>query len=72
MSIEQRMSRDTLSDRERDTVLAALRLWQHALDGDVVLTGEGSLQELVDEIASDNGAPLSPNEIDSLCERLNA
>jgi hypothetical protein len=60
-----------LSGRERDTILAALRLWQHALDGDVVLTGEGSLQELVDEIASDSGAPLSPNEIDSLCERLN-
>lgn len=71
-SIEERAARQMLNPRERDTVLAALRLWQHALDGNVILTGEGNLIELQEEISfGDHNQPLDANEIDALCERLN-
>lgn len=62
-----------LSSRELATVLAALRLWQQedpVLGGFVV--GHDQLQAIKD-IATDNGEfePLTPTEIDTLCERLN-
>ena len=57
-----------LSDRELATVLAALREWQG------ILAGEEPAAKEVDDIASDSGrfTPLTPEEIDALCERLNA
>lgn len=62
-----------LSTRELATVLAALRLYQQA---DPVLGGVviGSDQfSAIEVIATNGGAcePLTPTEIDSLCERLN-
>ncbi|HYT93501.1 MAG TPA: hypothetical protein VEL76_32585 [Gemmataceae bacterium] len=56
-----------LSDRERATVLAALREWQG------ILTGNEPAEEAIDAIASDGGrfAPLTVKEVDELCERLN-
>lgn len=76
-SIEEQMGRDLLDPRERDTILAALRLWQHALDGNVLLTnlicGGDTLEELRSEIAcGDHDNPLSQDEIDALCERVNS
>jgi hypothetical protein len=63
-----------ITPRERDTILAALRLWQHAQDGSVSLYNKDcdTLQELEDEIAcGDHGNPLTNDEIDALCERVN-
>lgn len=62
-----------LSNRELATVLAALRLYQQA---DPVLGGVviGSDQfSAIENIATDCGThePLTPTEIDTLCERLN-
>lgn len=53
-----------LTGRERDTVLAALRLWQRV---------ERELMPEYD-IACDGGTvrPCTPDEVDELCERLNA
>ena len=49
--------------RERDVILAALRLWQTAvvenLPSDILL------------IAENNGERLSDEAIDALCERIN-
>lgn len=55
-----------LSHRQRCTILAALRMYQCEL----VL---GTLGEWLD-IATDGGTivPLDDDEIDALCERLNA
>lgn len=52
--------------RELSTVLAALRYWQ------LHLTGEAPGDDF-DSIASDGGThvPLTADEIDGLCERLN-
>jgi hypothetical protein len=50
----------TLTDRELATVLAALRFWQRAWDGSKV-----SLEQFAEE------TPLTPEEIDDFCERLN-
>ena len=56
-----------LSDRELDTVIDALRLWQRTVgsdkpqDSDIAdIGGSGSHDD-----------PLSPEEIDELCERIN-
>lgn len=49
-----------LNPRELATVLAALRSWQRDLGEDLI--GGGHFTE---------HPPLSPNEIDDLCERLN-
>jgi hypothetical protein len=56
-----------LTDRELATILAALREWQG------VLVGREPAEEDVNAIASDGGRfpPLTPGEIDALCERLN-
>ena len=57
-------SRPQLDDRELATVLAALRYWQRE-----ALQSAGGEHD----IASDGGVlpPLTPSEIDTLCERLN-
>ena len=56
----------TLSARELGTVLAALRYWQNRDP----YWSEGLL---VNSIATDDGSfePLSAEEIDELCERIN-
>jgi hypothetical protein len=53
-----------LNDRERATVLAALRYWQ-----DETSPHEG---HTCDPEHFDGLAPLDAAEIDALCERLNA
>ena len=57
-----------MTDRERGTVLCALRFYQQH-HGHI----NGDEQQLLDEIRTGNGAfkPLSTEEIDGLCERLN-
>ena len=56
-----------LRERELATVLAALRGRQHRLDHEA----EDGFS--VDDVATDGGRiePLTPQEIDALCERLN-
>ena len=54
-----------MKDRELNTVLAALRLWQMQRERDItgglaVIASNGHTQE-----------PLNSDEIDALCERLN-
>jgi hypothetical protein len=56
-----------LTDRELATVLAALRYWQHDLVASLE-RGEGPIAQ--DHFDATN-TPLSPGEIDDLCERLN-
>ena len=55
---------ELLNARELATVLAALRLWQETVNRH---------EEPMWEIATDDGMiePLSDDEIDELCERLN-
>ena len=50
-----------LSDRELVTILAALRTWQ----------GNVPVEDIVDPDYFESTAPLSQDEIDTLCERLN-
>jgi hypothetical protein len=52
-----------LSDRELATVLVALRYWQQDLAAN---DDEGPISEHFDAVT-----PLSVEEIDDLCERLN-
>lgn len=56
-----------LTERERATILAALREWQG------ILAGKEPAEEDVNAIASDGGRfePLTPAEIDDLCEHFN-
>lgn len=65
------------NDRERATVLAALRFWQ--CQGPVTTSRFGSpipaeAWWAIHDISTDSGsfAPLKDNEIDRVCERLNA
>jgi len=53
-----------ISNRERDTILAGLRLFQK---------GGGVISSGIQAIATngETAVPLSPNEIDDLCERIN-
>ncbi len=51
-----------ISDREADTILAALRYWQ---------SGYYNLQPEYVKIATEHGRALGPNEIDDLCETIN-
>ena len=63
-----------LTARERDTVIAALRLWQAWTGGDVppILSEEASMiLDIADNGRKGDGAALSPAEIDALCEHLN-
>ena len=52
----------SVTERENATILAALRLWQEADEHN-----RGDLRD----IAEAAGAPLSNEEIDVLCERIN-
>jgi hypothetical protein len=52
----------SITEREHATILAALRLWQEADEHN-----RGDLRD----IAETHGVPLSNNEIDALCERIN-
>ena len=52
----------SITEREHATILAALRLWQEADEHN-----RGDLRD----IAEEPGVPLSNNEIDALCERIN-
>ena len=52
----------SITAREHATILAALRLWQEADEHN-----RGDLRD----IAEDVGIPLSNEEIDGLCERIN-
>jgi hypothetical protein len=62
-----------VTPRERDTILAALRLWQHAIEGT-----QADMEMLIDIANNDRPAggreppALSPGEIDALCERINS
>lgn len=61
-----------LSDRQRDTILAALRLWQweQELGFEAVLaTDRGRM--IVDIAENGRGECLTNKEIDELCEELN-
>ncbi len=51
-----------LSDRELATLLAALRYWQQ----DLTESEEGPISEHFEDVE-----PLTVEEIDDLCERLN-
>jgi len=52
----------SITEREHATILAALRLWQEADEHN-----RGDLRD-IEETA---GVPLSNEEIDVLCERIN-
>ena len=52
----------SITEREHATILAALRLWQEADE-----YNRGDLRD----IAEAAGVPLSSEEIDCLCERIN-
>lgn len=57
-----------MTNREIDTVLAALRLWQSVLDGTVRTDASEKRCELLRGIATcTTGKALSPEEIDDLC-----
>lgn len=55
-----------LSDRDVAQILAALRFWQ---SND--MTSETSLSELKDAGHFEDHAPMTTDEIDALCERIN-
>jgi hypothetical protein len=59
--------------RERDTILAALRLWQHAEEGTLPLYNRSLdiFNEIKEGIAENSAPALDSKEIDALCERLN-
>lgn len=58
-----------LTLRERDTILAALRERQYRLNDGPAYFGNRDAQ--FNDIAADSGPPLTTNEIDDLCERIN-
>jgi hypothetical protein len=80
VSYEEVYNGHQIESRERDTILAALRLWQAFIEGQGV-SWEGSMDQLngIVEIANNdrepkNGVPpaLTAVEIDALCERINS
>lgn len=63
------MQNITITDRERDAVLAALRYYQfYRLQGHPFSPHQ---DHLIDAIASESGAALDIAEIDDLCAGLN-
>ena len=52
----------SITEREHATILAALRLWQEADEHN-----KGDLSDIAEAV----GVPLSNEEIDVLCERIN-
>ena len=63
---------EKLNDRELGAVLAGLRLLQ-GLREDRVQTGSAELDVSIDDIETSSGEfePLTVDEIDGLCERMN-
>jgi hypothetical protein len=59
---EKRSIHISVTEREHATILAALRLWQEADEHN-----RGDLRD----IAETAGVPLSDEEINVLCERIN-
>ncbi len=63
-----------LTERERDTMLAALRLWQWEQESDfeeLYFSDRGkALIEIAENGRKSDDATLSPEEIETLCERL--
>ena len=57
--------------REFDTILAGLRMWQWALEPGGDYPSDFERVQAILEIASEHGKPLTAEDIDSLCERLN-
>lgn len=53
-----------VTDREFDTILAALRHYEEGLE-------DGSINPGIEDIAADKGAPLTVSEVDELGDRLN-
>lgn len=53
-----------VTDREFDTILAALRHYGEGLEA-------GSVIPAIEDIAADKGAPLTAREVDELGDRLN-
>ena len=51
-----------VTEREHATILAALRLWQEADEHN-----RGDLRDIAEAV----GVPLSNEEVDVLCERIN-
>ncbi len=59
-----------ISERQRDTTLAALRFWQHWHQRRS--SPSKAQQRMIWDIANgDHDKPLSPDEIDELCEHIN-
>lgn len=59
------MNAQPLNVRKRNTIMAALRNWQHDIESGVIDPEESP-------IAADNGCqPLTSEEIDALCEDIN-
>jgi predicted amidohydrolase YtcJ len=63
----------TVSQQEFDTILAALRFWQKAIDQEsagAVVIDEDEF-EAIHAIAAEHGAPLGVHAIGALIERTN-
>lgn len=70
----ERQKKLPVSSRERDTILAALRLWQHTQEDSITfVNGAEDMMDEIIEIANNGGTvePLTPGEVDALCERIN-
>jgi hypothetical protein len=52
----------SITEREHATILAALRLWQEADEHN-----RGDLRDIAESV----GVPLSNEEVDVLCDRIN-
>lgn len=68
------------TDRQRDTILAALRFWQahnYPTEGHIECTKCDTTilprdqRKGIDEIAWNSGEPLGDDEINTLCEFIN-
>ena len=55
-----------VNERELDTILAALRVYQ------TMLNMQSAVVDDVHNIASEHGEPMTEAEIDTLCENLNS
>lgn len=60
-----------MNARERDTIMAALRLWQATNHGKAVTSLPQDQRNMLLEISAEHGKPLTIPEVDALCESLN-
>lgn len=65
----KKMKPVNLTDRERDTVLAALRDWEEALLARDFISSR--MMAIATNGRTGDDAALSADEIDDLCERIN-